>query len=204
MNINYALQSMVHQQIHRFGDGLQITLRERSTLRTRTSGTPTNSPTLVGAASAGDTEIVAEAASFAGSLPAGAKITLAGTEYTLAAAATVVLATSLLTLELTEGLAGNVAAGTAIDVSQPYADTVYTAMRSRADQREAADGVPDSARTYRLSARTSSGGLQTRRPKKGDVMIDADGSTTLTVTEVREAQPGATDIYWTVIVGSAR
>jgi len=199
MNLTGALQSMVHRQIHRFGDGLQITLRERSTLRTRTSGTPTNSPTLVGAASAGDTEIVAEAASFAGSLPAGAKVTIAGTEYTLAAAATVATATGTLALEFTTALAGNLAAGTAIDVSQPYADTVYTAMRSRADQREAADGVPDSARTYRLSAYG-----QTRRPKKGDVLIDADGSTTETVTEVREAQPGATDIYWTVIVGSAR
>ena len=42
MNLSRQLQSMVHRQIRRFGDQLQITLRERSTLRTHTSGLPTN------------------------------------------------------------------------------------------------------------------------------------------------------------------
>lgn len=196
------LRSMVHRQIRRFGDGLQITLRERSTLRTRTSGTPTNSIVLVGAASAGDTEIVVEAAGLVGQLPAGAKVTASGVEYTVAAAAQADTDTTQLTLTLASALTGNLAAGSAVDVSQPYAETTYFAMRSRADQKEAVDGVPDTARTYRLSARN-----QTRRPKKGDVLIDATGNATELVTAVNAAEPGggASDaIYWTITVGSAK
>lgn len=196
------LRSMVHRQIRRFGDGLQITLRERSTLRTRVSGTPTNNLVLVGAASAGDTEIVAEAAGLVGQLPAGARVTIGGVEYTLDAAAQAETDTTQLTLTLTSALTGNLAAGSTIDVSQPYAETAYFAMRSRADQKEALDGVPDTARTYRLSAK-----YQTRRPKKGDVLIDSTGNATELVTAVTAAEPGgaASDaIYWTITVGSAK
>ncbi len=196
------LRSMVHRQIRRFGDGLQITLRERSTLRTRTSGTPTNSLVLVGAVSAGNTEIVAEAANLIGQLPAGAKVTISAVEYTLAAAAQADTDTTELALTLTTALTGNLAAGTAIDVSQSYADTAYFAMRSRLNQREVTDGVPDTARIYRLSAQG-----QTRRPKKGDVLIDAAGHATETVTAVDAAEPGGgsdSAIYWTVTAGSVK
>lgn len=199
------LRSMVHRQIRRFGDGLEITLRECSTLRTRTSGTPTNSLVLVGTATAGDSQIVAEATSLVGSLPTGAKLTVgpgSGTEYTLTAAAQADVDTTQITLAVTPVLAGNLAAGTAVDISQPYADTTYFAMRSRATSKEAADGIPDTARIYRLSAQG-----QTRRPKKGDVLIDAAGNATKTVTAIDGAEPGGgsgSAIYWTVTVGSAK
>lgn len=198
MNLSASLQSMVHRQIRRFGDGLQITLRERSTLRNRGTGTPTNALLLVGSALAGATAIVADATGLTGSLPAGAKITIGATQYTLAAAAQAVVTTGQLAMTLTTGLAGNLSDDTAVTVSQPYADTTYTAMRSRVDQRDMQDGVPDTARSYRLSAHG-----QTRKPKKADVLVDTAGTATETVAEVRESPPGSTDIYWTVLVGSA-
>lgn len=198
------LRAMVHRQIRRFGDGLEITLRERSTLRTSTTGTPTNALTLAQAALAGDSEVVAESTNLAGALPAGAVVTVGAVTYTLTAAAQADREAGTLTLDLTPVLTANLSAGASLTISQPYADTTYLAMRSRLDAREAADGVPDTARTYRLSARTSSGGSQTRRPKKGDVLIDTAGTATETVTAVASAEPGDAAIYWTVTVGSAK
>lgn len=195
----HRLRSMVGRQIRRFGDGLQITLRERSTLRTSTTGTPTNALTLAQAALIGESEIVAESTSLAGALPAGAVVTVGAVTYTLTAAAQADREAGTLTLDVTPVLAANLSAGTSLTVSQPYFDTTYHAMRSRADQREATDGVPDTARTYRLSAEN-----QTRRPKKGDVLIDTAGTATETVTAVASAEPGESAIYWTVTVGSAK
>lgn len=186
---------MAHGRIRRFGGGLRITLRDRATLRNRATGNSIDALAASGDHAIGAESLALTAPFLAGSLPAGVVLSIGGQSYTTTnqvdAAAGVLSA-----IAITPPLVAALDDAGAVTVATPYADAVYDAMRSSADEKDAAAGLPDTARVYRLSAHT-----QTRKPKKGDILIDGDGKET--VISVREPSPAGDALFWVVVVGSA-
>lgn len=195
MTSSARLGRMVKRVIQRFGDAQTVTLRDRCSLLNATTGAPTNTLAAVGAHAAGAATLTLDATGLVGVLVEGAKLTIAATVYTVGAE--VQAASGALTgVTISPVLAANLADDGVVTVSQPYADYVYSVLRSSIVEREVADGRTDTARGYRLVPVDHS-----REPKPGDVAID--GSDRETVLTVDDFAPGDRTLDWTITLGSA-
>lgn len=190
--------AMFDRAVRHFGRGLTLTLRRRSSLRHRTSGTAISALTVATAALAGATALDLEAALLKGELVVGAKFTIAGdaTVYTATTTNDAGLDGKLQAVGISPALAQNAALGAAVTVTQSWSDETYPAARASLDE-ELLDGyLEGSVRAYRLSA---AGGK--RKPLRGDLLWAGDGSKE-TVGKVATSGPAGGDgVGWNVWVG---
>lgn len=189
------LRRMVHGRIRRFGGGLRITLRERSTLKLSTTGAVAATLDLVGDHAAGAAALTLGKTGLIGALPEGAKLTLAATEYTVTARVEAVDG-ELVAVAIDPVLAAPATDGDDVTVTQPYGDFAYSAMQSRVSYRDAMKGMPDDAKVYDLSAVG-----QARAPRHGDILLH--GSQKETVTAVEKPSPSGEAVFWRIFCGSA-
>lgn len=199
MSFGPGARQMVENVIAFMSPGVTLTLRRDSTLIHGANSTPISALTTVGAAVAGAATLSLAATKLRGRLVEGATFTIAGdlTVYTVGADVDAVSG-ALTAVPISPVLAGNVAGGTAVTITQSHADQAYQAFQGEHDRETASSTMDGSVR--RLELAVPAGG---RAPKEKDRIVGGfDSSERVIHVKAHEPELGY-PVRWTVMLSTS-